>query len=546
MPVKPFPFLIGSDPEFNLLFQNKRLNASTVLRKLCKDVEWKDMGWTTPNMKGEMGYDGCEATGEIRPEPSNTVDGCVENFRSIMKESFERIGGLSLSSLSIFAPAGGHLHLDFPQTWEPTKTKNAVQKLMSFYLPITLGENPISRAIRQQNYGGICDYRTTEHTSSRSVEIRCPSAEWTTTPKVMRATLAYIGTVWNEVLHHEASLHKFNKILMKTDRQLTAMYEMAMSEHPLMIELLFNQIKSAVRKFEFYNEYKKDIELLFNPKKITRLKTESGYDLFKGWGLKKKTMRLSHSTFSSQTKIKKELRKKKLSDEFIGSITLPYNDDKNVETFARALESRMLALDWRPKNRYYLFGIKEGVKEIIAGKEESDMIKLSFGHSLAKNNEDKSAIEESVRKMVRRGKDSCSRDTQIDPKKGIVLDNRPCVAIGIPFDWRGERITKVGKVMEAVWKMENGLAFTNIEIVTAKKPIIDAGETAKKLNDEETITLDESIDCSSQGRDFANSAILSLEREFGRSLQPTITEVNSNGSVIDLTAGIVTPTICAE
>jgi hypothetical protein len=149
MPTKEFPFLIGSDPEFSVLFQNKRILARQILRKVVKNVEWRDMGFRTAEMKGEVGWDGCDATGELRPDPSNTVDGCVENMRSMLKETHKHLNAFSLSTLSTFAPIGGHLHLDIPRDWQSeTIIRQNVNKLLSYYLPVTLNENPISRVIR--------------------------------------------------------------------------------------------------------------------------------------------------------------------------------------------------------------------------------------------------------------------------------------------------------------------------------------------------------------------------------------------------------------
>lgn len=541
MPVKSFPFLIGSDPEFNLLFQDKRLHASEVMKKACKNVEWKDMGWKTAKMKGDFGYDGCDSTGEIRPDPADTVDGCIENMKSILKEAAARLPAFSLSTLSIYAPIGGHIHLDYPAEWGDTKLRNAVWELMSFYLPIGLSENPISRAVRIRSYGNVSDYKIMEHEEGKkSIEIRCPSAEWLTTEETMRATLAYIGTVWNEILNHENKFRKNNKILMKNKQQLEAMFNMAISEHPLMIETLFKHIKSAVRTFEFYDEYKKDIELLFNPKKIIKLKADCGFDIFVGWKLKKKTGKIFRTKFLSQKTVKKELETKHLSDDLVRDITLPFNDDKNVEPFARALESRMLALNWKPKNRYYLYGVRKGIGTLIAGRRINDLndVGFYFGAEIAKNAEDKQAMERSLLKMSDRAMITMRRETIFDSKKGLVVDNRDIVAIGIPYEWRGEKITKTGSLLQAVWEIENDKAVTEIEINSGKNSTKEeGGEVAKALNDEENINPQVFVDSSSQGVEFANRAIYQLRNEYGDSLHENTTISLSN---------LKSTSICAE
>ena len=515
MPRKVFPFLMGSDPEFSVLFQNKRVHADQLMRKVCKNVEWKDMGWTVEGMKGEIGWDGCAATGEIRPNPSDTVDGCIENMHSILTETYKRLSSFGLSTISTHAPVGGHIHLDFPDTWGDEKLKHAVHKLLSFYLPITLNENPISRAIRRQSYGKIDDYKVMAHPNGhKSVEIRCPSAEWITTPEVMSATLAYVGTVWNEILNHGAKFKKFDKIMMKNSGQLNAMQDMAISNHPLMIEMLFKQIKHTVRSFEFYPEYKKEIELMLNPKKIISMKTENGFDLFLGWKLKKNPKRLSKTSFLSANLLNAEMKKKNLNGDVANQIALPYNNDKNVNAFAAALESRMLALGWNPKFRYYLFGSKRGIMTPFAGTSDG---KLAIGHELAKNEDDKSALVNTIQRMTSKAMHEWSSDTRVDPVRGIVFDTRPIVAFGIPFDWRGERITKINTVLNHIWNIEHKGSFTELTVPVGKEVV--GGETAAAINEaNETLNIDELVDRESQGHSFARHAVSELNRQFGNSL----------------------------
>jgi len=517
MPRKQFPFQIGADPEFSLLFQNKRLHAKEVMKRSCKDIQWKnEMGWTKDDMKGEMGVDGCEATGEIRPDPANTVDGCIDNMRSILEASLPYMRAFSLTTLSTYAPVGGHIHLDLPDGWGEEKTRNAVTKLLSFYVPITMNENPISRAIRTKNYGDISDHRTMTHENGvSSVEIRCPSAEWITTPQVMAATLAYFGTIWNEILHHESNIRKLNKIIMKNTGQLHAVQEMTVSEHPLIIETIFKQIKAAVKTFEFYPEYKKEIDLLFNPRKIIQLKTECGYDLWKGWDLKQKTSKLTKKFFLSSKDVQKKMKEKNLDDDLVSQITMPYNDDKNIVVFANALESRMLAGDWEPKFRYYLFGIKEGINQPFAGIKNG---MLALGEELVKTEEDKTAISECLSRMIDKAMGSFSRDLKIDPIKGIVFDERPIVAFGIPRTWREESTQNVAGMLHEIWRIEHDdNPFKEMTVPLHKNTEPIESHIAFTLN-AETWNPKWMTDESSRGHLHAASAIRELSESNGSML----------------------------
>lgn len=548
MPRKEFPFLMGSDPEFTVLFQNKKIQADRLMKKVCKGVQWGEngMGWRVPEMKGEFGFDGCASTGEIRPDPAKSVDECVENMRSILTNAHKFLSTFSLSTLSTHAPIGGHLHLDIPNNWTENQVKEALRKLLSFYLPITLNENPISRAIRSNggNYGKIDDFKLMSHRSGNtSIEIRCPSAEWITTPEVMAATLAYVGTVWHELLNNQTNFKKFSKILMRNNQQLKVMQEMAIGNHPLMVEMLFKQIKGAVKTFEFYKEYKKEIDLMLTPKKMIALKTQAQFELFTGWGLNKSTKKIVKKTFLSNKKVNEELKKKNLSQDFTNQITLPHNDDKNVAVFANALEERMLALNWNPKYRFYLFGIKAGIEEPIAGTRDG---KIVLGKQFIKNENDRSAIVMTMMRMTERGESVWSKDTIVDPIKGLTFDERPVVAFGIPASWRGDKITKTSKVLELIWNIDKRGKFESTQPVQRKEED-PTSNTAQILNGTESgLELNEIADTGSQGVRLARESIEELRRINGRCLVPQEAPINSLPEPITLTrqqvsAGIFTP-----
>lgn len=519
MPRKEFPFLMGSDPEFTVVFQNKKIQADRLLKKVCGKLPWNQMGWRVEGMKGEFGFDGCGGTGEIRPDPENTVDKCVDNFKNILTNAHKYVGGFELSTISTFAPIGGHLHVDIPNDWSEDKIKEAHRKLMSFYLPIILNENPISRAIRtgSGSYGKIEDYRVMEHRSGkRTLEVRCPSAEWITTPEVMASTLAYIGTVWHEVINNKDNIKKFSKIIMRNTQQLKIMQEMATGNHPLMVEIIFKQIKTAVKTFEFYKEYKEEIDRMLTPKKMISLKTEAKFELFTGWGLNKQDKRIVKKTFLSEKKINEELKKKNIDSEIAAQMTLPYNNDKNVSIFANALEERMLALGWKPKYKFYLFGIKEGIEEPFAGTENGRVV---LGKNLIKNEKDRQAIILTLSRVAGRGTNIWATDTIIDPIKGIVFDQREVVAFGIPASWRTTKSNKVNKVLELIWEIDKKGKFESIQPLSRKEE--DTTSTTGDIlqTQSQAININEIEDTSSQGARMARQAIEQLNMIHGRRLQ---------------------------
>jgi hypothetical protein len=297
------------------------------------------------------------------------------------------------------------------------------------------------------------------------------------------------------------------------------MQEMAITNHPLVVEMVFRQIKKAIRTFEFYPQYKKEIELMLNPKKIIQIKTEARFDLFEGWKLKKSDKKIAKKEFVSNKKVSEKLKKKNLSDEVAQQLALPYNGDRNISAYAAALENRMLGLGWNPKFRYYLFGMKEGINSPIAGLRDG---KCALGQTLVKSEGDKSAITNTVKRMADRGADMWTRDTEVDPTRGLVFDERPIVAFGIPASWRGDRITKTGKVLEMIWDIEKKAKFTELCVPDRKETEeTETNEAEKALNaPDNSINVNEYRDNSSQGAQLAMRAIRELNSNNGQSLVP--------------------------
>src|SRR5574337_1545261 len=115
MPRKPFPWKIGADPEFSVLLDGRRCNAKTIVEKLViKDKTRSEMGFKSADMKGEFGWDGCQETGELRPNPATSADELTSNIGSILTKTLPLLSIFDFSTLSIYAPIGGHIHFDLP------------------------------------------------------------------------------------------------------------------------------------------------------------------------------------------------------------------------------------------------------------------------------------------------------------------------------------------------------------------------------------------------------------------------------------------------
>lgn len=529
MPRKPFPWRLGADPEFSILLDGRRCDASAIFGRFKKNnAERTDNGFKEEGMKGNIGWDGCATTAEIRPDASDTADGLVSNIRSLLTPVLPRLPAFDFSTLSLSAPIGGHIHFDLPQGTSPEGIKKLRDLFVSFYLPVMLSENAVSQAIRLKSYGKLTDYhadRTFEvgGTQVRTFEFRSPSAEWLTTPKVALAVTAYLATVWHECREHPKKMKKFDRFALKSDKQIEALQTLTSVNLLLFTSSLLQQIKKAVKTFEFYPVYKEEIDWLLNPNNVIREKNKVAFDLKKGWGLEK-SPKVSKKAFLQKKSVQNAMKNNGLSLEFCTpNLIMPYNDDMNVKPFALALTERIAAYGWKPKNNYFFFGLKEGTEEFLVANQKRE---IAFGNDAFYDEEKANDTREAIEKMLVRGIDSQeSRPTSatIDSKTGRIKKPMPppIVVFGIPYAIRKELKTK--EVLKKIWAIENGqIPFFPISISLGKN-------TTQKKDQDFGLSDDESrpslLDHCSQASQLAENAIITLltegQRENGiRSIIP--------------------------
>lgn len=478
---KPFPFKIGADPEFTFTSQGKPISASVLMSEVIfKDIESHNGGFDI-DAAGNIGWDGCNSTGEIRPNPANTPQQVVDNLRTLIKAIYDRIKIVDMITDSKFASIGGHVHLEMdrfdnkilPLNDDKTLIKNALcdrkirimhNKVASFYLPLLLGENVINLKLRHTNsYGKISDYRCERKgrdtsTPSYTYEFRAPSAEWLTTPRIAKATLAYIATVYNEIVNHP-NKHKWSKIAINNIAQGDALQTLAMGGHDLFEEYFTNKIKKIIPDFEYYKDYKDDINFILNSQKVKAEKEKVNFSIIEGWFGKQ------HQPSIKTLVNQKQLAKSDLNnlEEMMRLITIPYNDDLNVATFVTEIKKRIIAYGWKLNKQYFFFGIRQGIEKplvingngaYLAGKEQ---IK-TFG--------DKNAINEVANKMFKNMKNSLNLGDYIFSKLTEKEKNQ-YVIFGIPYKWRTENNYKtfIKNIIDLEKKEIDGDRLSDSELI---------------------------------------------------------------------------------
>lgn len=425
---KILPFKLGADPEFNITMQNKRVAAEDIIRRvMSKNYKAKGMGFDIPGC-GEFGWDGSSPTGEVRPLPAFEPQKVTDNLGGMFKAFVKEIGIFDLSVLSFRASVGGHIHFDVPTELKLNESQvyNIHKKLTAMYLPILLSEDRLNVMARLKGgYGKMGDWRTESKTSARPMlyEFRVPSAEWLTTPKIANATLAYLGVVYTEILYHPKNFTTLCKdVIFHSDKQATALQELALSKYTAFAEFIMRSIAKALPKFHLYQNFEDEIEYIMHPERVLRDKKHADFNIVRGWKLESGEQPNKRMLLSNK-ELKKRADRINL-DDISNLVTIQYNNDTNVELFVKAIKDRILLLNWKLKHNYYFFGLRAGIKDFIAISTND---KVLYGNKQIKTKLDLEGVRNLFTKMSGRANiPSYTKDGSVEP---VVL-------VGIPYSMR--------------------------------------------------------------------------------------------------------------
>jgi hypothetical protein len=466
MPETKLRFKLGSDPEFSFILQGRRVNAcelldANLLRK--KGFYKKNYGFDCEG--GQIGWDGCNATAELRPKPSNSINEIIKNIKSILVETHKYLPTFDMTVLSTFAPVGGHIHFEITRELHenPRKVQLVHKKLSSFYLPILISENKINLRLRSgdtmnnQNGSGFYGSLTDFHSDNQyqrpdggydfTYEFRTPSAEWLISEKICEATFAYLATVYNEILFRPENFKEYMDIVYKNNEQAIALHRLAVTNFVGITEGVFERIKKAVRTFELYPEFKEQIEYILNPKKVVSDKKAAGYNIVDGWNLPKAAniRKPKLKEIVNEKRFKEQAAKIDL-DKQANLMNISYNDDINVNLFVHSLAERSAAFNWKLKNSYFLFGMKKGINQIIAFNQDYEIL---AGKEIIKTTSDASAMDHLMKRILKKFVGVKSKT--IDPITGE-LEKTKSVVIGLPYELRINKKPK--ELIKLVYRLE--------------------------------------------------------------------------------------------
>jgi hypothetical protein len=184
--VKPL-ITLGADPELEFVDQD----TNQVLH--CSEAGIQDRELMPGSSTGRIGRDGSGAQREIRPEPSTTAEGLVENISKLIEVAKDERWSLRGDKFSL----GGHIHIG-----GITESRGFIQLLDHYLAPLSV-LNATART--NSSYGKAGDYRK----QSYGLEYRVPPAGWLASKKLARVTL--------QIVKLAAEKHYFGEDIELTD-----------------------------------------------------------------------------------------------------------------------------------------------------------------------------------------------------------------------------------------------------------------------------------------------------------------------------------------
>lgn len=365
------PFCIGADPEFLPFFNDRPLNGGEILGVL-------NDGSNIQLAAGGIGRDG--AAIELRPKHEKTPEKLAKNIGAMIQHISNVLPNLSLTTLSLGNPIGGHIHLEVPRGdfglqevyttgLSAQKRSRMIRTLAFFTYPVIMGENRMNLGARSSSsYGKIGDIRIEPKGESITFELRSPTAEWTTNEKVATAVLAYYATVWNEILKSDKEGKSIvHSALPKSIKQMEALHSLILSNHTVINKEVIKSVSSIIKDFELYPVFKKEIDFVLNAQRIMKEKEKSGWNATTGW-TQKNTKKITKKDITTLKNSNNFMEKHPELNELMSAQIVPYNDDLNVSAFASALGVQTVAKKWYLENSYMLFGLKEKFSDYLIVK----------------------------------------------------------------------------------------------------------------------------------------------------------------------------------
>ena len=501
-PNKAFGFTIGADPEFNLCLLEKRVHAQETIRTACEGkLPHGSMGYNI-NGAGNIGWDGCSATAEIRPDHSDNPYKVAENIRKLITAVYEKMPMMDLITTNEMAPVGGHIHLTIPdmstRNASSEKINTMVKKLDTMVLPLLMSENKMSEKIRRRNnhYGKLGDIHTdpviVKGKEIVKVEYRTLNAEWIINPKICSAVLSYMSVCWHEILYHPRNFSKIKDIIINSDETREGISNLMLGNYPFSLKPLIEKIRKFIKTFERYPDFQEEIDYIFNSKKILKEKEQSNFNAAIGWGLRIQ-QKLTSLIVKNCEKIATKLMSENNMEIFKVEKVINFNDDLNCRNFATKLAALMVFGHVELNNKYSIFGLRKGVSQPIIFQDKKGFIS---GLDQCKSNTDFEKIGELFYRMS----GNLTYNSIVVKKK-----DASHIIIGLPYEMRVK--DKFRDFVKIIYDIEKEKNLKTTTISDYKKSRKEPSNLPSAINN--LYQNDEALrfDTSSQGYGFSQDAI---------------------------------------
>lgn len=267
-------FLLGADPEFGFTENGRNVSANNVMDEGDDDL-----------YQATFGLDGSGRVAEIRPDPSETPQGLVENIRKALAQGYRTHSDIraykwKAGSMVGGEPIGGHIHFGvigiFNEMRDEQRFFNyaGMTKFLDIYLAQTviLLEAEREARRRRESYGMLGDHRAQNH----GFEYRTVSS-WLTCPEIALGVLSLA----------KASAHEYmfgdRKEFDKSSLLLSASYYNSCTRSEYIKH--FPALQKNISKFELYKDYKEAIDTLFILIEKNKTWFPGDEDMTVAWGL---------------------------------------------------------------------------------------------------------------------------------------------------------------------------------------------------------------------------------------------------------------------
>ena len=207
---------------------------------------------------------------ELRPKPDYSPLQLLSNLDQAMREANKLVPYRNVKWLAGSRPfsgysIGGHIH------FSNIDLNNHILRALDSYvgLPLFLIENQTTAVKRRNKYGFLADYRVKEY---GGFEYRTPGS-WLVSPQIAAATLCLGKIVASNYLRLSRNC------FISTGAQ-KAFYE----GDQVYLRNQFNDIWADVQSLEMYNEYKDQLQVIYDMVK-NNIKWEEKEDIRKAWSM---------------------------------------------------------------------------------------------------------------------------------------------------------------------------------------------------------------------------------------------------------------------